>query len=65
MFFLQLSWSARRWARATSSTALVTLLVDTGIRPTVDATYPLAEARSAFERLAAGDVFGKLVLTHA
>ena len=44
--------------------ALVSLLVDTGVRPTIDATFPLADARQAFERLASGDVVGKLVLTN-
>lgn len=44
--------------------ALARMLVTSGVRPTVDATYPLAEARRAYERLAAGDVFGKVVLTN-
>lgn len=30
--------------------------------PTVDAVYPLAEGRAAFERMARGEQFGKLVL---
>jgi NADPH:quinone reductase-like Zn-dependent oxidoreductase len=34
----------------------------TGVRPVVDSVMPLADARTAFERLADGDVFGKLVL---
>jgi len=34
-----------------------------GVKPVIDATYPLADARTAFARLAAGDVFGKLVIT--
>jgi len=34
-----------------------------GIRPAIDGTYALADARTAFERLAAGDAFGKLVVT--
>lgn len=33
-----------------------------GVRPPVDATYPLADARSALARLAEGNLFGKLVL---
>jgi NADPH:quinone reductase-like Zn-dependent oxidoreductase len=33
------------------------------IEPPIDATYPLADVRSAFQRLAAGDHFGKLVIT--
>jgi NADPH:quinone reductase-like Zn-dependent oxidoreductase len=31
--------------------------------PTVDTVYPLSEGRAAFERLAAGGQFGKIVLS--
>ena len=34
-----------------------------GIRPLIDEVMPLSDARRGFERLATGDVFGKLVLT--
>lgn len=34
-----------------------------GIEPAIDATYPLEDVRMAFSRLAAGDHFGKLVVT--
>jgi len=34
-----------------------------GVKPAIDATYPLSDVRKAFERLAAGDLFGKLVVT--
>ncbi|HYK52686.1 MAG TPA: zinc-binding dehydrogenase [Candidatus Eremiobacteraceae bacterium] len=37
--------------------------VDTrGIKPVIDSTYSLADVRDAFDRLAAGDHFGKLVV---
>lgn len=37
--------------------------VDTcGIKPVIDATYAWSDARTAFERLARGDHFGKLVI---
>jgi NADPH:quinone reductase-like Zn-dependent oxidoreductase len=42
---------------------LVALLVTTGVRPVIDSTRPLAEARTAFERLESGSGFGKLVIT--
>jgi D-arabinose 1-dehydrogenase-like Zn-dependent alcohol dehydrogenase len=42
---------------------LLAFCATTGIRPVVDSTYPLAEAREAFTRLEKGDLFGKLVLT--
>jgi D-arabinose 1-dehydrogenase-like Zn-dependent alcohol dehydrogenase len=44
--------------------ALVALCVETGLRPTIDATFDLRDARAAFERLASGDVVGKIVLTN-
>ena len=39
------------------------LLAATGVRPQVDEVVPLAEAARGFERLVAGDVVGKVVLT--
>jgi NADPH:quinone reductase-like Zn-dependent oxidoreductase len=33
------------------------------LRPVVDARFELAEARAAFERLASGNPFGKVVVT--
>ncbi len=44
-------------------TALLRLLVVSGLRPQLDAVVPLAEARRGFERLLTGDVVGKVVLT--
>ena len=41
---------------------LVALLVASGARPVIDEVLPLADAARAFERMAAGDLFGKLVL---
>jgi NADPH:quinone reductase-like Zn-dependent oxidoreductase len=35
----------------------------TGVRPSIDAVLPLADARDAFARMAGGELFGKLVLT--
>lgn len=43
--------------------AMLRMVVAAGVRPLVDATYPLAESRSAFERLAAGESNGKVVVT--
>jgi NADPH:quinone reductase-like Zn-dependent oxidoreductase len=39
------------------------LLDATGVRPLIDDVLPLTEARTAFERMVTGDLFGKLVLT--
>ena len=46
----------------TELTALVRMLVETGVRPIVDSEVPLADARRAYEAMLAGDMFGKLVL---
>ncbi|MYN30049.1 zinc-binding dehydrogenase [Duganella sp. CY42W] len=46
--------------------AELALLLDAGtIRAVIDSTYPLAEARKAHERAAAGHIRGKIVLTVA
>jgi NADPH:quinone reductase-like Zn-dependent oxidoreductase len=41
---------------------IVRLLGTGALRPVVDSVVPLAEARRSFERMAAGEHFGKLVL---
>jgi NADPH:quinone reductase-like Zn-dependent oxidoreductase len=43
--------------------AMVRMLVTTGARPVIDHVAPLTEAPTAYARLAAGETFGKLVLT--
>jgi NADPH:quinone reductase-like Zn-dependent oxidoreductase len=42
---------------------LVAMLDATGVRPLIDDTYALGDARAAFERMVDGELFGKLVLT--
>lgn len=42
--------------------ALTRMLVTTGVRPCIDSVLPLAEARKGFEAMAAGRIFGKIVL---
>jgi NADPH:quinone reductase-like Zn-dependent oxidoreductase len=43
---------------------LLELCAAQGLRPVVDSVHGLSEARDAFAKLAAGDVFGKIVLDH-
>ena len=43
---------------------LARFVVERRIEPAIDSTFPLAEARSGFQRLAGTDLFGKVVLTH-
>lgn len=64
VFFLQLNVVGSTMGTRDELEALVRLLVDTGVRPTIDHVYDLRDARSAFERLASGDVVGKIVLTN-
>ena len=63
VFFLQLNVVGSTMGTREELEALVALLVSTGVRPTIDHVYDLRDARSAFERLASGDVVGKIVLT--
>jgi NADPH:quinone reductase-like Zn-dependent oxidoreductase len=43
--------------------AVVGELASGRLIPTVDRVYPLADGRSAFERMAEGRQFGKIVIT--
>ena len=42
---------------------LLRFLAVTGIRPLIDSERPLSEVRGAFERMAAGEEFGKIAVT--
>jgi NADPH:quinone reductase-like Zn-dependent oxidoreductase len=44
---------------------LTPLLEDGTVVPVIDGTYPLEDARAAFERYASGEFFGKVVIAHA
>jgi NADPH:quinone reductase-like Zn-dependent oxidoreductase len=63
VFFRQLSVIGSTMGTAAELRRLIDMCEATGLRPPIDAQFPLADARSAFARLAAGDVRGKLVLT--
>lgn len=63
VFFLQLSVIGSTMGSREELVALAELCEMQGVRPLVDSTFALADARSAFERLASGDTFGKIVLT--
>lgn len=64
VFFLQLNVVGSTMGTREELEALTALMVDTGLRPTIDAVYDLRDARAAFEKLASGDVVGKIVLTN-
>jgi NADPH:quinone reductase-like Zn-dependent oxidoreductase len=42
---------------------LAAMLATTGLRPVIDEVIPLSDAARGFQRLEAGDVFGKLIVT--
>lgn len=62
LFFLQLRVLGSTMGTRSELHELLSFCDVTGVRPLIDAVLPLADARQGFERLAAGDLFGKLVL---
>ena len=65
IFFLQLRVVGSTMGTRDELQRLVMFCLQTGVRPLVDATMPLEDARDGFARLAGGDVFGKVVLTRS
>jgi NADPH:quinone reductase-like Zn-dependent oxidoreductase len=63
IFFLQLSVVGSTMGTLEELGRLVRLCVDRGVRPQIDSTLPLAQARDGFERMLAGDLQGKIVFT--
>ena len=63
VFFLQLAVVGSTMGTRDELERLARLCAEKGIRPLIDATLPLRDARDAFRALYEGDVFGKLVLT--
>ncbi len=63
VFFLQLKVIGSTMGTREELRDLLALCASTGLRPVIDDVRPMSDARASFERLASGDVFGKLVLT--
>ncbi|MBW3640663.1 MAG: zinc-binding dehydrogenase [Actinobacteria bacterium] len=63
LFFLQLRVLGSTMGTRDELSGLLSMLAATGVRPPIDDVIPLAEARRGFERMNAGNVVGKLVLT--
>src|SRR3954465_4977713 len=63
LFFLQLRVLGSTMGIRAELGALLGLCEASGVRPIIDQVLPLSESRAGFERLAKGDVFGKIVLT--
>jgi NADPH:quinone reductase-like Zn-dependent oxidoreductase len=64
IFFLQQEIVGSTMGTRDELAALATLCVTRGIRPIIDSVHPWSDARGAFERLASGDIFGKVVIEH-
>lgn len=63
IFFLQLSVVGSTMGTRRELEQLVAFLDATGVRPTIDSVLPLRRARDGFAKMAAGDLFGKIVFT--
>ncbi|MER7504057.1 zinc-binding dehydrogenase [Nonomuraea pusilla] len=63
VFFLQLSVVGSTMGTRDQLQRLAVFLEQTGLRPVIDRTLPLREARDGFAAMAEGDLFGKVVFT--
>ncbi len=64
LYFLQIDVLGVTMGTRAELEALVTLCADRGIRPVIDSEYGFSQAHEAFQRLASGRMFGKIVLDH-
>ncbi|WP_327636939.1 zinc-binding dehydrogenase [Kribbella sp. NBC_00482] len=63
IFFLQLRVQGSTMGTRTELAELVQFMANAGISPHIDTVLPLTDARTGFEKMNAGDVFGKIVFT--
>jgi NADPH:quinone reductase-like Zn-dependent oxidoreductase len=63
MFFLQLSVVGSTMGTRDELERLMRLCVDRGVRPVIDTTLPLIDARTGFEAMLRGEMLGKIVFT--
>ncbi|MFE4831606.1 zinc-binding dehydrogenase [Streptomyces sp. NPDC056672] len=63
IFFLELRVVGSTMGTKDELEALLAFCATAGVRPVIDAVLPLDRAREGFERMASGDLFGKVVLT--
>ena len=62
IFFRQIAVLGSTMGTREELELLAEFLSASGVRPLIEETLPLAEARRGLEALAEGDVFGKVVL---
>lgn len=63
IFFLQLSVVGSTMGSRDQLARLVTFCEQTGVRPLIDRTLPMNEAKEGFEAMIKGELFGKVVFT--
>src|ERR1035437_1409366 len=63
IFFKQLRVVGSTMGNRAELERLTKFVVNKGITPVIDSTFALADARAGFAKMAAGDVFGKVVFT--
>jgi NADPH:quinone reductase-like Zn-dependent oxidoreductase len=63
IFFLQLSVIGSTMGTRDELAGLVSMLDATGVRPLIDRTVPMTDAREGFAAMLGGDQFGKIVFT--
>lgn len=63
VFFLQLSVVGSTMGTRDQLQRLAVFMEQTGVRPEIDRSLPLAEAREGFAAMAQGEIFGKIVFT--
>jgi NADPH:quinone reductase-like Zn-dependent oxidoreductase len=63
VFFLQLSVVGSTMGTRDELERLARFCVERNVRPSIDSTMPLAQARAGFEAMLGGDIVGKIVFT--
>ena len=63
IFFLELKVVGSTMGGKDELEDLLAFCAAAGVRPVIDEVLPLDRAREGFEKMAAGDLFGKIVLT--
>ena len=63
VFFLQLSVIGSTMGTRDELERLLRFCVEKGVRPEIDTTLPLAEAKRGFEAMLSGEIAGKIVFT--
>ncbi len=63
VFFLQLSVVGSTMGSRDELERLAQFMATVGVKPLIDSVVPLREARTGFEKMHSGDLFGKVVFT--